>query len=250
VLVVVSGCLGAGVQADGVRDEFVHQNTSSYVYDGETSYSFNAPGGPTRTTTIDFRAVVNRTARSLRANISSVTEGAGRSAVSGTTTYLVNRTVYTRSVREGDTTGWTAFGTDAEVENTWSARDELRLYEHLLRNASVEHNRTEAVRGTDANRIDVELGDRRAELLAGKFRDGVGFFEEGETETFRTTVWITDDGRLLRAETRAGMVLRNRTTATGRTDLNVDLTFSDTFRYGDVPTVEVPQKALNATRVR
>jgi hypothetical protein len=251
LVVLASGCLGDGdAQAADARDAFLDNNVSSYVHEAETSYSLSAPDGPTRATTITTRSTVDRIDRRLSASIDSVTEGAGRESVSNTTTYLVNGTVYSRSVRGGNTTGWVAFGSEGEVENTWEARDELRLYERVLSNVSVGHNGTETVRGEGAHRIDVRLGDRRTELISGKFREGASFFEEGETEGFRTTVWITDDGRLLRAETRATVTLRNRETRSGETDLNVDMRFVDEFRYEDTPAVEPPREALNSTRVR
>lgn len=247
--VLASGCLGnGGAQADDVRDSFVENNVSSYVHEGETSYAFGSSGGPTRTTTIDVQAALDRGTRSLHATVDSLTEGAGERIASNTTTYLVNGTVYSRTVRSGNTTGWVRFSDDADVTNTWDARDELGLYEDVLRNASVEHNGTETVRDETAHRLDVELGDRRSRLLQGKFRESPGFFDQAETESFRTSVWITDDGTLLRAETHVTMALSGQQTATGERDLNVEMRFVDTFRYEDV-TVDPPREALNTSIV-
>ncbi|MFP4188121.1 MAG: hypothetical protein ACLFR5_01780, partial [Halobacteriales archaeon] len=131
--VLTAGCIGGGAsQADEARDAFVENNVSSYVYEGETTYSFGAPGGPTRTTTIAANATVDRSTTSLAAELDSLTEGAGERAESNTTTYLVNGTVYSNSVRGGNSTGWVAFRSEGEVENTWEARDELGVYEDLL----------------------------------------------------------------------------------------------------------------------
>jgi len=246
---LTTGCLGAGAsQADDARDAFVesHANVTSYVHEGEKAQSIGEPGGPAQTTTVTTEAALDYEARELRATL--VTESGGQT--SNTTTYLVNDTVYSRTIRE-NSTGWAAFPSDAEVENTWEARDELGLYVDVLRNASVEANGTETVRGEQARRIDVELDeDRRIDLLVGKFRDPRSFFEQAEIQTFRTTVWITDDGRLLRAETAATMTFSDQRTRSGETDIEVGLSFNDTFRYGDAPSFELPAEAANATEVR
>jgi len=245
--VVAAGCVGGAPQAEEARDAFVENNVSSYAYEGETEYSFGAPGGPARTTTVDANATVNRSGGSLAAELDSLTEGAGERAESETVTYLVNGTVYSNSVRGGNSTGWVAFRGEGEVESTWDARDELAVYEDILRNASVEGNGTETVDGAEANRVEVELGEDRSELLTSKFRDDASFFQESETEAFGTTVWITDDGSLLRAETDAALSLSNQETRTGETDIDVEVRFVDSFRYDDVPAVELPAEAENAT---
>ena len=246
---LATGCLGGGAsQADDARDAFVegYTNITSYIHEGERVQSVGEPDGPARTTTITTETALDHETRELRAFL--VTESGGQT--SNTTTYLVNDTVYSRTVRE-NSTGWVAFPSDAEVENTWEARDELGLYADVLRNASVDANGTETVRGEEARRIDVELDeDERIDLLVGKFRDRRSFFEQGELETFRTTVWITDDGRLLRAETSATMMFSDQGTRSGETDIQVGLSFDDTFRYGDSPSFELPDEAANATEVR
>lgn len=255
LIVLASGCVGnggtnAGAQADDIRDTFVANNVSSYVYEGEMSYSFGTAGGPARTTTITTEVTVNRSARELGATVNSVTEGAGERLASNTTTYLVNGTVYSRTVRNGNSTGWIPFDDDAEVENTWDARDELRLYEDVLRNASVEHNGTETVGDGQAHRLEVELRDRRTDLFAGKFRDEPDLFEEAETDSFGTTVWITDDGNLVRAETEATMTLRGQQTRSGERDMNVELRIADDFRYDEPAAVELPTELAEAIENR
>jgi hypothetical protein len=252
--ILASGCLGNagtdGAEADEVRDSFIDNDVSSYVYEGETSYSFGTQGGPTRATTITIEATVNRSARELDATVDSVTEGAGERTASNTTTYLLNGTVYSRTVRDGNSTGWVPFEGDAEVNNTWDARDELRLYEDVLENATVEHNGTETVRGKQAHRLEVELGENRTDLLLGKFRESPEFFNQAETRSFVTTVWITDGGNLLRAETEATMVLRGQQTRSGERDITVELGLTDSFRYDERTAVEPPTRLAEAIESR
>lgn len=261
VLLVLAGCLGNGgssgssspVSAETIRADFVESNTSSYAYNSTTEFEISTQRtGTIQSTTVETEAVINHAADRVRVNQTFTGRsggGAQRSVTrSGTRTYLVNGSVYTRTVRNGNRTGWLRFDDSREINRTWEAREEIALYTDVLRGASVAHEGTEMIRGTEAHRLSVELdsGGRR-NLFLGKFGDRPGFFSnETEFEEFNTTVWISNDTRnLLRAETTATLTT-TRTVRSTTAEFEVSVKFADEFFYNRDETVKLPDAAADA----
>lgn len=247
VLIALTGCLVGGVSPDDVRDGYVESNTTSYSYNSTTTFEISAPFSPVQTTTFDTTASIDRANNELRVNSTYTRKTQNRRQQAVTTTYLVNGSVYSRTVRNSNDTGWVRFDRQGEVNKTWNVRDSLALYTDLLRNASVEDRDVTEVRGIRAHRLSVELDpEERTKLFLSKFSDQPRFFERNVTvENFNLTVWISEDSyNLLQAETTASLtgtqVIQGRTV-----ELNVNLRFVDEFYYEDVD-VRLPRTISNS----
>lgn len=241
LLVLVAGCLG-GVSGEEVRDGFVENEVDAYVHEGETVVEFGITGGPTQEAVYTTESTVEYDESRLGSVFETVSDGGEERQETTTTTYLVNSTVYERTEGPLGDSGWVSFDSTDEINATWESRDSLSLYADVLEDASVEHNGSEALRGEEAHRIDVELEEARTDFLLGKFGDDRSLFEDATTDSFDKTVWITEEGHLLRAETEAEMTVHDQQTQTGEVDLDVSVTVDDVFLYDDVPEIEPPDE--------
>lgn len=247
LLALATGCIGGSQNpsAEQIQDRFLRNNVSSYEYSGTMTYEYGAVGGPTRTSTTETESTISYRNKSLHANITSTTETPNGTRTSITETYLVNETIYSRSLRGGNSTGWATFEHPNEINNTWQSRDELSVYESVLRNASLNYKRTIQMRNQTVHEVEVNLSSTgQSRFLKGKFRDS-SLFNDAQTDSFDMRVWITKKGSLLQSETSVRMTLPDQQIQSGRADIRAGMQFNDNFSYPRSVSIELPSEIAN-----
>jgi len=242
---------GNDTVADELRDDFVEgaSNITSYAHEGEITFETSAVDRPSvQITTTTTETKLDYADRELVSEIESIKSSGEQIQESNTTSYLVNGTVYERTVGNLGDSGWVFINDSESVNTTWKARDELGFYADFLGNTSVSVA-SEGQGSMEGKRVlNVEPGDEgHIDFLSGKLGDQADFFNNTEVESFSSTVWMSEDGDLLRAETNASVLARNQSTGQGNMDLEVDISFTDEFSaYNEPVEIEIPEEARDA----
>lgn len=239
---------GDGVDAD-VDSEQLRSDALSAIAAVET-YRIRATqetlvSGPRdRESSITDRAAIDRTSRELRRNRTLV--AAGREIES--TTYVVDRTLYSRSdvYVQQYSAEWIRSDASENFSRTWRLQDVLGQLERVLENADgVVVTGVETVDGREAYRTRVDISP---EAFRGVLLDVVGIAPE-ETEgltvdSVEYVYWLdTETARPLRTTTELSFSV----TLQGQT-FDQTVSTDTTYVYDDV-SIDLPEAAEDAVNV-